>query len=120
MRTFGPAIPIPWRERFHIKIGLKEHFTGDENADKDAYQEQFTAKFWQCLLMEEESQVVADPQFKLGRISVRENSSGQLAKSDTYQSRYFSIPVAGIANIELSFKHLTGQSTRQLRRASQA
>ncbi|APD48341.1 phycobilisome linker polypeptide [Synechococcus sp. CS-602] len=105
--TFGPASFLGV-ERF-TSIGAQEHFTGDENADKDVI---IRAIYRQVLgnayVMEEERQVVAESQFKLGRISVREFVR-QLAKSDTYQSRFFDT-CSRYRYIELSFKHLLGRA----------
>ncbi|MCT0213220.1 phycobilisome linker polypeptide [Synechococcus sp. CS-1326] len=105
--TFGPASFLGV-ERF-TSINAQEHFSGDANADKDVI---IRAIYRQVLgnayVMEEERQIVAESQFKLGRISVREFVR-LLAKSATYQSRFFDT-CSRYRYIELTFKHLLGRA----------
>ena len=64
--------------------------------------------FGNAYVMESERVVVAESQFKLGELSVREFVR-QLAKSDTYRARFFE-PCARYRLIELNFKHLLGRA----------
>jgi phycoerythrin-associated linker protein len=58
--------------------------------------------------MESERQVVAESQFKLGEISVRELVR-RIAKSDLYSTRFFD-SCARYRYIELAFRHLLGRA----------
>jgi len=114
---------LPWRRAIHINPALKKHFNGDENADKDViHQQAFTANSWQCLCDRKKSAKVRCriDNSKLGRISVRRISSRHIKqKSDTYRKRAFSIPVAGIAYIELHFSTYWAEQQTNFEEASQ-
>jgi phycoerythrin-associated linker protein len=62
--------------------------------------------------MESERLTVAESQFKLGSLSVREFVRA-VAKSDLYQSRFFT-SCARYRSIELNFRHLLGRAPRDL------
>ena len=86
-----------------------ENLPGDEDAKKE---EVITAVYRQVMgnayVMESERQVVAESQFKLGEISVRELIR-RIAKSDLYQSRFFDA-CSRYRYIELAFRHLLGRA----------
>jgi phycoerythrin-associated linker protein len=63
-------------------------------------------------VMESERLTVAESQFKLGELSVREFVRA-VAKSDLYQSRFFT-SCARYRSIELNFRHLLGRAPRDL------
>jgi phycoerythrin-associated linker protein len=63
-------------------------------------------------VMESERLTVAESQFKLGQSSVREFVRA-VAKSDLYQSRFFT-SCARYRAIELNFRHLLGRTPRDL------
>jgi phycoerythrin-associated linker protein len=63
-------------------------------------------------VMESERLTVAESQFKLGSLSVREFVRA-VAKSDLYQSRFFT-SCARYRSIELNFRHLLGRAPRDL------
>jgi phycoerythrin-associated linker protein len=63
-------------------------------------------------VMESERLTVAESQFKLGQFSVREFVRA-VAKSDLYQSRFFT-SCARYRAIELNFRHLLGRAPRDL------
>jgi phycoerythrin-associated linker protein len=63
-------------------------------------------------VMESERLSVAESQFKLGATSVREFVRA-VAKSDLYQSRFFT-SCARYRAIELNFRHLLGRAPRDL------
>lgn len=63
-------------------------------------------------VMESERLTVAESQFKLGEFSVREFVRA-VAKSDLYQSRFFT-SCARYRAIELNFRHLLGRAPRDL------
>jgi phycoerythrin-associated linker protein len=63
-------------------------------------------------VMESERLTVAESQFKLGEFSVREFVRA-IAKSDLYQSRFFT-SCARYRAIELNFRHLLGRAPRDL------
>ena len=63
-------------------------------------------------VMESERAVVAESQFKLGELSVREFVRA-LAKSDAYKSRFFDT-CPRYRFIELNFKHLLGRTPENL------
>ncbi|NCY15102.1 MAG: photosystem I reaction center subunit XII, partial [Synechococcaceae bacterium WB8_1A_041] len=104
---FGPASRLGV-ERFDSDSPY-ENLPGDENAKKE---EVITAVYRQVMgnayVMESERQVVAESQFKLGEISVRELIR-RIAKSDLYQSRFFDA-CSRYRYIELAFRHLLGRA----------
>ncbi len=63
-------------------------------------------------VMESERLTVPESQFKLGQLSVREFVRA-VAKSDLYQSRFFT-SCARYRAIELNFRHLLGRTPRDL------
>lgn len=63
-------------------------------------------------VMESERLAVAESQFKMGEFSVREFVRA-VAKSDLYQSRFFT-SCARYRAIELNFRHLLGRAPRDL------
>jgi phycoerythrin-associated linker protein len=63
-------------------------------------------------VMESERLAVPESQFKLGQLSVREFVRA-VAKSDLYQSRFFT-SCARYRAIELNFRHLLGRTPRDL------
>ena len=63
-------------------------------------------------VMESERLTIAESQFKLGEFSVREFVRA-VAKSDLYQSRFFT-SCARYRAIELNFRHLLGRTPRDL------
>ena len=104
---FGPASRLGV-ERFDSDSPY-ENLPGDEDAKKE---EVITAVYRQVMgnayVMESERQVVAESQFKLGEISVRELIR-RIAKSDLYQSRFFDA-CSRYRYIELAFRHLLGRA----------
>ena len=81
--------------------------------DDDARKEEIIRAVYKQVLgnayvMDSERQVVAESQFKLGEISVRELVR-RIAKSDLYRSRFFE-SCARYRYIELAFRHLLGRA----------
>lgn len=106
---FGPA-SILGVERFSQECEAPlELIPGDDNEKKEAI---VRAVYKQVLgnayVMESERQVVAESQFKLGEISVREFVR-RIAKSDLYRTRFFD-SCARYRYIELAFRHLLGRA----------
>lgn len=106
---FGPA-SLLGVERFSQESEAPlELIPGDDNAKKEQI---INAVYKQVLgnayVMESERQVVAESQFKLGEISVREFVRS-VAKSDLYRSRFFDT-CARYRYIELAFRHLLGRA----------
>ena len=106
---FGPA-SLLGVERFSEESEAPlELLPGDEDAKKEQI---IRAVYKQVLgnayVMESERQVVAESQFKLGEISVRELVR-RIAKSDLYRSRFFET-CARYRYIELTFRHLMGRA----------
>ncbi|QNI66721.1 phycobilisome linker polypeptide [Synechococcus sp. BMK-MC-1] len=106
---FGPA-SLLGVERFSQESEAPlELIPGDDNAKKEQI---INAVYKQVLgnayVMESERQVVAESQFKLGEISVREFVR-VVAKSELYRGRFFdSCP--RYRYIELAFRHLLGRA----------
>ena len=106
---FGPA-SLLGVERFSAESEAPlELLPGDDDIQKEAL---IRAIYKQVLgnayVMESERQLVAESQFKLGEISVRELIR-RIAKSDLYRSRFFeSCP--RYRYIELAFRHLMGRA----------
>ena len=107
LMSFGPA-SLLGVERFDSQSPL-ELFPGDSSEKKDQL---IVAVYRQVLgnayVMESERQLVAESQFKLGELSLREFIRS-IAKSDLYRSRFFdSCP--RYRYIELTFRHLLGRA----------
>ncbi|MCP9887978.1 phycobilisome linker polypeptide [Cyanobium sp. ATX 6A2] len=106
---FGPA-SILGVERFSQECEAPlELIPGDDNEKKEAI---VRAVYKQVLgnayVMESERQVVAESQFKLGEVSVREFVRS-IAKSDLYRTRFFD-SCTRYRYIELAFRHLLGRA----------
>jgi phycoerythrin-associated linker protein len=106
---FGPA-SILGVERFSQECEVPlELIPGDDSEKKEAI---IRAVYKQILgnayVMESERQVVAESQFKLGEISVRELMRN-IAKSDLYRTRFFD-SCSRYRYIELAFRHLLGRA----------
>ena len=106
---FGPA-SLLGVERFSEESEAPlELLPGDEDSKKEQI---IRAVYKQVLgnayVMESERQLVAESQFKLGEISVREFVR-RIAKSDLYRSRLFET-CARYRYIELAFRHLMGRA----------
>jgi len=106
---FGPA-SLLGVERFSEESEAPlELLPGDEDSKKEQI---IRAVYKQVLgnayVMESERQLVAESQFKLGEISVRELVR-RIAKSDLYRSRLFET-CARYRYIELAFRHLMGRA----------
>ena len=86
-----------------------ELIPGDDDAKKEQI---ITAVYKQVLgnayVMESERQLVAESQFKLGEISVREFVRS-IAKSELYKARFFDA-CPRYRYIELAFRHLLGRA----------
>ncbi|HJN36383.1 MAG: phycobilisome rod-core linker polypeptide [Prochlorococcus sp.] len=104
---FGPA-SLLGVERFDSDPPL-ELIPGDDDAKKEQI---ITAVYRQVLgnayVMDSERQGIAESQFKLGEISVRELVRS-IAKSDLYRSRFFDT-CSRYRYIELAFRHLLGRA----------
>jgi len=109
--TFGPASrlgvslfeetpPITWTPR----LNDEDH----ETIIRAVYRQVLGNAY----VMESERLVVPESQFKLGEFSVREFVR-QVAKSDLYQSRFFT-NVPRYRGIELNFRHLLGRTPLDL------
>ena len=106
---FGPA-SLLGVERFSEESEAPlELLPGDEDSKKEQI---IRAVYKQVLgnayVMESERQLVAESQFKLGEISVREFVR-RIAKSDLYRGRFFET-CARYRYIELAFRHLMGRA----------
>ena len=106
---FGPA-SLLGVERFSEESEAPlELLPGDQDSKKEQI---IRAVYKQVLgnayVMESERQLVAESQFKLGEISVREFVR-RIAKSDLYRSRFFET-CARYRYIELAFRHLMGRA----------
>ena len=106
---FGPA-SLLGVERFSAESEAPlELIPGDEDAKKEQI---ITAVYKQVLgnayVMDSERQLVAESQFKLGEISVREFVR-VIAKSELYSSRFFDA-CPRYRYIELAFRHLLGRA----------
>jgi len=106
---FGPA-SLLGVERFSQESEAPlELIPGDDHAKK----EQIIAAVYRQVLgnayvMESERQLVAESQFKLGEISVREFVRS-IAKSELYKARFFDA-CPRYRYIELAFRHLLGRA----------
>jgi len=106
---FGPA-SLLGVERFAQESEAPiELIPGDDDAKKEQI---ITAVYKQVLgnayVMESERQLVAESQFKLGEISVREFVRS-IAKSELYKARFFDA-CPRYRYIELAFRHLLGRA----------
>jgi phycoerythrin-associated linker protein len=107
LMSFGPA-SLLGVERFDSQPPL-ELIPGDSSEKKDQL---IVSVYRQVLgnayVMETERQLIAESQFKLGELSLREFIR-IIAKSDLYRSRFFeSCP--RYRYIELAFRHLLGRA----------
>ena len=106
---FGPA-SLLGVERFSDESEAPlELLPGDDDAKK----EQIIRRVYQQVLgnayvMESERQVIAESQFKLGEISVRELVR-RIAKSELYRTRFFDT-CSRYRYIELAFRHFLGRA----------
>lgn len=105
--TFGPASRLGVERFESTPPQQKYQVTSDEELDN-----LLSAAYRQVLgnayVMESERQIVAESQFKLGSINMREFVR-TLAKSYLYRSRFFD-SCNRYRYIELTFKHLLGRS----------
>ena len=106
---FGPA-SLLGVERFSAESEAPlELLPGDDDVDKESL---IRAIYKQVLgnayVMESERQIVAESQFKLGELSVRELVR-RIAKSDLYRSRFFE-NCPRYRYIELAFRHFLGRA----------
>ena len=106
---FGPA-SLLGVERFSQESEAPlELIPGDDDAKKEQI---IRAIYKQVLgnayVMESERQLVAESQFKLGEISVRELVR-RIAKSELYRARFFDA-CSRYRYIELAFRHLLGRA----------
>ena len=106
---FGPA-SLLGVERFSEESEAPlELLPGDEDAKKEQIiRTVYKQVLGNAYVMESERQLVAESQFKLGEISVREFVR-RIAKSDLYRSRLFET-CARYRYIELAFRHLMGRA----------
>ena len=106
---FGPASILGVESFSQECEAPRELVPGDDDQSKE---EIVRAVYRQVLgnayVMESERQVVAESQFKLGEISVRELVR-RIAKSDLYSTRFFD-SCTRYRYIELAFRHLLGRA----------
>ncbi|NDD70836.1 photosystem I reaction center subunit XII, partial [bacterium] len=106
---FGPASILGVESFSQECEAPRELVPGDDDQAKESV---IRAVYRQVLgnayVMESERQVVAESQFKLGEISVRELVR-RIAKSDLYSTRFFD-SCARYRYIELAFRHLLGRA----------
>ena len=104
---FGPASRLGV-ERFDSDSPY-ENFSGDPDASKvEVINAAYRQVMGNAYVMDSERQLVAESQFKLGEISVREFIR-RIAKSELYQSRFFDA-CSRYRYIELAFRHLLGRA----------
>ncbi|NDF52057.1 MAG: photosystem I reaction center subunit XII [Betaproteobacteria bacterium] len=107
--TFGPASILGVEAFSQNCEAPQELVPGDDDAAKEAL---INAVYKQVLgnayVMDSERQLVAESQFKLGELSVREFVRN-VAKSDLYRSRFFDA-CARYRYIELAYRHLLGRA----------
>jgi phycoerythrin-associated linker protein len=104
---FGPASRLGV-ERFDSDSPY-ENFSGDPDASKvEVINAVYRQVMGNAYVMDSERQLVAESQFKLGEISVREFIR-RIAKSELYQSRFFDA-CSRYRYIELAFRHLLGRA----------
>jgi phycoerythrin-associated linker protein len=106
---FGPASLLGVERFVQESEAPLELIPGDDDAKKEQI---ITAVYKQVLgnayVMESERQLVAESQFKLGEISVREFVR-RIAKSELYKARFFDA-CPRYRYIELAFRHLLGRA----------
>ncbi len=106
---FGPASLLGVERFAEESEAPLELIPGDDDTKKE---QMIRAVYKQVLgnayVMDSERQVIAESQFKLGEISVRELVR-RIAKSDLYRSRFFD-NCARYRFIELAFRHLLGRA----------
>ena len=106
---FGPASLLGVERFAQESEAPLELIPGDDDAKKEQI---ITAVYKQVLgnayVMESERQLVAESQFKLGEISVRELVRS-IAKSELYKARFFDA-CPRYRYIELAFRHLLGRA----------
>ena len=106
---FGPASLLGVERFAQESEAPLELIPGDDDAKKEQI---ITAVYKQVLgnayVMESERQLVAESQFKLGEISVREFLRS-IAKSELYKARFFDA-CPRYRYIELAFRHLLGRA----------
>lgn len=106
---FGPASLLGVERFSQDSEAPLELIPGDDDAKKELI---IRAVYKQVLgnayVMDSERQLVAESQFKLGEISVREFVR-TIAKSDLYRARFFD-SCARYRYIELAFRHLLGRA----------
>lgn len=106
---FGPASLLGVERFVQESEAPLELIPGDDDAKKEQI---ITAVYKQVLgnayVMESERQLVAESQFKLGEISVRELVR-RIAKSELYKARFFDA-CPRYRYIELAFRHLLGRA----------
>ena len=106
---FGPASLLGVERFAQESEAPLELIPGDDDAKKEQI---ITAVYKQVLgnayVMESERQLVAESQFKLGEISVRELVRS-IAKSELYKDRFFDA-CPRYRYIELAFRHLLGRA----------
>ena len=106
---FGPASLLGVERFAQESEAPLELIPGDDDAKKEQI---ITAVYKQVLgnayVMESERQLVAESQFKLGEISVREFVRS-IAKSELYKARFFDA-CPRYRYIELAFRHLLGRA----------
>ena len=106
---FGPASLLGVERFAQESEAPLELIPGDDDAKKEQI---ITAVYKQVLgnayVMESERQLVAESQFELGEISVREFVRS-IAKSELYKARFFDA-CPRYRYIELAFRHLLGRA----------
>lgn len=105
--TFGPA-SLLGIERFESTPPQQKYQASNNEERENLLSAAYRQVLGNAYVMDSERQVVAESQFKLGRISMREFVR-TVAKSDLYRSRFFD-SCNRYRYIELTFKHLLGRS----------
>ena len=104
---FGPA-SLLGVERFESTPPQQQYQVSRNEEHENLLSAAYRQVLGNSYVMESERQAVAESQFKLGRISMREFVR-TLAKSYLYRSRFFD-SCSRYRYIELTFKHLLGRS----------
>ena len=105
--TFGPA-SLLGVERFESTPPQQQYQASSNEERENLLSAAYRQVLGNSYVMESERQTVAESQFKVGRISMREFVR-ILAKSYLYRSRFFD-SCNRYRYIELTFKHLLGRS----------
>ena len=105
--TFGPA-SLLGVERFESTPPQQKYQATSNEERENLLSAAYRQVLGNSYVMDSERQTVAESQFKLGRISMREFVR-TLAKSYLYRSRFFD-SCNRYRYIELTFKHLLGRS----------